>query len=104
MGTPIGKWVGMRRIGFVLLLAVVLAGCSVPASEAPRNAVEQTSSALNAAHWAVEPVSYTHLDVYKRQGPTFTAEIGSCPWRATPRLNIGPVLSTPCLLYTSRCV
>ena len=54
MGTPIGKWVGMRRIGFVLLLAVVLAGCSVPASEAPRNAVEQTSSALNAAHWAVE--------------------------------------------------
>ena len=44
----------MRRIGFVLLLAVVLAGCSVPASEAPRNAVEQTSSALNAAHWAVE--------------------------------------------------
>jgi hypothetical protein len=54
VGTPIGKWVGMRRIGFVLLLAVVLAGCSVPASEAPRNAVEQTSSALNAAHWAVE--------------------------------------------------
>ena len=43
-----------------------------------------------------EPVSYTHLDVYKRQpegSPAFS--------------RFGPLcvrLITPCLLYTSRCV
>ena len=38
-----------------------------------------------------DPVSYTHLDVYKRQPPTPPPPALWCPWWC-------------CLLYTSRCV
>ena len=53
------------------------------------------------ASMARSPVSYTHLDVYKRQ---------VSPWRAAPPSPLFPPippiikLLTPCLLYTSRCV
>ena len=43
---------------------------------------------------APEPVSYTHLDVYKRQGLDRIA-----PGRMESRSGL-----YPCLLYTSRCV
>ena len=72
--------------------------------------------------YALEPVSYTHLDVYKRQGKTYTAI--ALAVRALKNKEIKKIiLSRPaveageklgflpgdmkdkiCLLYTSRCV
>ena len=50
------------------------------------------------------PVSYTHLDVYKRQ--ILKARRFHCVFLLMPRLRINaPILqSGSCLLYTSRCV
>ena len=45
----------------------------------------------------LEPVSYTHLDVYKRQGLPPLTPI----WRAIMPIS---TLRRTCLLYTSRCV
>ena len=47
---------------------------------------------------ALTPVSYTHLDVYKRQGLCFAPGSSFAPG--------SPTLASPfsCLLYTSRCV
>ena len=55
-----------------------------------------------------DPVSYTHLDVYKRQGISSdwqTDSIHLLPLRPTEMMHLRPV-NTPlsCLLYTSRCV
>ena len=58
------------------------------------------------------PVSYTHLDVYKRQGPTgpqgITGPIGEQGFTGStgPVAATGPTgpQGTTCLLYTSRCV
>ena len=87
--------------------------------------------ALSAARQGYGPVSYTHLDVYKRQGQTrgdwpysvaehsllveeiFTRQTGeSAKWRLAallhdaPEYVIGDMISPvkACLLYTSRCV
>ena len=49
---------------------------------------------------ALAPVSYTHLDVYKRQAPTKTACNRSA--RSSRAAPASPNCS--CLLYTSRCV
>ena len=48
-------------------------------------------------HLVDDPVSYTHLDVYKRQ-PGRAARDSRSGWPGPG----GP--SPPCLLYTSRCV
>ncbi|ORD00642.1 hypothetical protein A4T35_07930 [Escherichia coli] len=47
----------------------------------------------------IEPVSYTHLDVYKRQVFIIAASV-------VTRATIGGVIEqyNICLLYTSRCV
>ena len=54
-----------------------------------------------------EPVSYTHLDVYKRQASS-SACIISCSGFAVSSarylLRSFAASSSPCLLYTSRCV
>ena len=61
------------------------------------------------------PVSYTHLDVYKRQVESFSETAKLYNWAynnfsmrqvaATDELYRQPVaLSKHCLLYTSRCV
>ena len=56
------------------------------------------------------PVSYTHLDVYKRQSMTAGAWISSCS-KATPEIESATLKAPPelfaisinvCLLYTSR--
>ena len=60
----------------------------------------------------VEDVSYTHLDVYKRQVVLGTAVTGSGPHSGDAdepiRFGFDPVatsrLHSGCLLYTSRCV
>ena len=44
----------------------------------------------------INPVSYTHLDVYKRQTTI------SAPGSGRASTSLGPF--RPCLLYTSRCV
>ena len=54
-----------------------------------------------------EPVSYTHLDVYKRQvsegaRSSATRMLGSVPCREA--LSTPCRMSSICLLYTSRCV
>ena len=62
-------------------------------------------------HELLEPVSYTHLDVYKRQvsrssesPPVSCSSSESCGSSAPPsESSLSSVLST-CLLYTSRCV
>ena len=60
-----------------------------------------------------EPVSYTHLDVYKRQALPFGGACGICAAAMTAfsRQSEGGPMQTinlkqyyPCLLYTSRCV
>ena len=49
----------------------------------------------------LEPVSYTHLDVYKRQGKSRPQGAIAFP-TSPPQPPAGR--SVPCLLYTSRCV
>ena len=63
---------------------------------------------------AVAPVSYTHLDVYKRQGQDGAVHTYLCPCanlrpaHAPRRLRITGIevvrYAHSCLLYTSRCV
>ena len=52
-------------------------------------------------------VSYTHLDVYKRQGPAevseLAAEFAGDGWDPKLQQFIAAIEKT-CLLYTSRCV
>ena len=49
------------------------------------------------------PVSYTHLDVYKRQIPVlFNIDIAAKFQRVTAHIKIK--ITIDCLLYTSRCV
>ena len=51
-----------------------------------------------AAPVGAEPVSYTHLDVYKRQALAQR-------WRSGgPEFRHSDNALRPCLLYTSRCV
>ena len=53
---------------------------------------------------AIHPVSYTHLDVYKRQ---VQASGGSAvAVQDVPHAQTGSygIVATDCLLYTSRCV
>ena len=51
-----------------------------------------------AANKNLEPVSYTHLDVYKRQ--VFTILLSTTNWSAQKKFTHNDI----CLLYTSRCV
>ena len=57
----------------------------------------------------VKPVSYTHLDVYKRQGLTFAVDEPAKVGRdriadAAAAAEHYPLPCMTCLLYTSRCV
>ena len=56
----------------------------------------------------VYPVSYTHLDVYKRQGHIRSLMAKKLSWRVAPELRFYVDTSVDqaeaCLLYTSRCV
>ena len=56
---------------------------------------------LDAQYWA-RPVSYTHLDVYKRQvfGGTSNA-LDFLPLDRSGNRRFIPVMVYPCLLYTS---
>ena len=65
-----------------------------------------------ACGWTQEAVSYTHLDVYKRQ-PMPDASIMKTPGRIGRRRRkpercgisgCGQTVEKSCLLYTSRCV
>ena len=51
----------------------------------------------------VEPVSYTHLDVYKRQHNENRTRIRCSQISTRPGPNLRR-RQYPCLLYTSRCV
>ena len=64
--------------------------------------IEMASTATKNLRTGAEPVSYTHLDVYKRQ----PGELNECQ---TTFVFTLPVINTNnkdkiCLLYTSRCV
>ena len=66
-------------VGVVVVVLVALAaGFLWWTDMVRRNANDQLAEAFVAAQ---EPVSYTHLDVYKRQGPDHGAE-GRCRGRA----------------------
>ena len=52
--------------------------------------------------FCVKPVSYTHLDVYKRQGRRLLTR--SILERIKEKENIFLQCTDSCLLYTSRCV
>ena len=57
----------------------------------------------------IDPVSYTHLDVYKRQMsdkcPPFVRGGGKALFASlAARFRSASVEDCPCLLYTSRCV
>ena len=61
------------------------------------------------AHDCHGPVSYTHLDVYKRQGPNKGIEYAIAAMEKVAAkfpevLYIVLGATHPCLLYTSRCV
>ena len=80
---------------------------------AARHAVpERTAKFLSSAH-AAGPVSYTHLDVYKRQIPDMVrAAAGYITEKNVAMFERTGVLTQAechsryeiCLLYTSRCV
>ena len=122
---------------FELLVAVILSAISAyfsaarmrPHLPAPKQAERMGWAAwptLYAQHWTmvltfpITPVSYTHLDVYKRQGlvdAPLDGEVGGELRLGEPlqapegqRLallvegGVVPVYMLPCLLYTSRCV
>ena len=68
------------------------------ASNGPAGAANEAATLTGAA----EPVSYTHLDVYKRQ------DVRAAAGRLVPYLESGheveDIRRRDCLLYTSRCV
>ena len=74
----------------------------------PRAAVSLKPAPQPAAAGPLAPVSYTHLDVYKRQPEAVHRQ--SPPHN--PQIRQGypadpeswPACPVPCLLYTSRCV
>ena len=60
---------------------------------------------LTDAGVSVAPVSYTHLDVYKRQiSPCFLKATVRKPGYLSPYLDKQLWEVKSCLLYTSRCV
>ena len=66
-------------------------------------------SASGVRHRVPGPVSYTHLDVYKRQGAVWIdPDFGLYPIAAAAHAgdNVLTLVAQPftCLLYTSRCV
>ena len=65
--------------------------------------VEQIAEEGNVRDYVmatIEPVSYTHLDVYKRQHLIAAAEAGE----PTISIELSKTETYSCLLYTSRCV
>ena len=63
----------MKRIFFVVLLAfVLLAGCKKDVRVETSDLSQASPACMQAEHSrSLDPVSYTHLDVYKRQLPGF---------------------------------
>ena len=80
----------MKKIHIILLLALGLGVSSC-----------FTSYISNKQVMGVQPVSYTHLDVYKRQ-----TEYISCPGCGRTLYDLEKTIARikACLLYTSRCV
>ena len=63
--------------------------------------ITRKETALND-HFCVNPVSYTHLDVYKRQVEQYGVYwVELDPTRGGEMAKTRPCV---CLLYTSRCV
>ena len=58
-------------------------------------------AAISGSSVATTSVSYTHLDVYKRQGTDLHLHRPGAQLRAR---SAHPGRALPCLLYTSRCV
>ena len=98
-----GRW-GVVRAEWRLIVGVALtgvAGCQI----AYFNAVThlQVSVALLIEYLGIVPVSYTHLDVYKRQLQSHTAPINE--WIMEQLIMVDALKrASACLLYTSRCV
>ena len=67
--------------------------------EAVGTVVSSASTELSAQ---IEPVSYTHLDVYKRQRLLFW--ILKFAGTNVKKLSFFIAFTCTCLLYTSRCV
>ena len=75
---------------------------------------EMGISIFNRSSKGIAPVSYTHLDVYKRQAVTSSVTvlgISSTLSKSPPSASITSLMvafstgrSQVCLLYTSRCV
>ena len=82
---------------YVLLLLFIavlcISACSAPASEPSSSNNVSEVSTLN-------PVSYTHLDVYKRQALPLTGRLNPKSLRFCAACKA----AYSCLLYTSRCV
>ena len=85
---------GLALLAAVGAMAVRLGTTSLSAVLA--DPVWRDDPGFTAAMAVLVPVSYTHLDVYKRQTLR-----GSGPSRGSPRWRRG---CSTCLLYTSRCV
>ena len=72
----------MREHGIKPVLDIALPqGVTVQKREDERNVFYFLQNYDDAAHM-VEPVSYTHLDVYKRQSPTSACAGWARPWTA----------------------
>ena len=83
--------------------------------ESGKSSISQGSEQLNSAinQTMDQPVSYTHLDVYKRQveTPSGTQEVATgtsskvnSDGKNTETTTTNPGYTYTCLLYTSRCV
>ena len=80
----------MKRSFKVSVVAAALALCGVAAQAAEKV--------------TIQPVSYTHLDVYKRQGHAGGLCHGHGAGRGAGRADRAFAHAGACLLYTSRCV
>ena len=73
----LGSLVGLVIVAWLLLYLLISVGCSYPANYAEQKINEAYDTILRADKVTAEmipaPVSYTHLDVYKRQTRTSPA-------------------------------
>ena len=90
---PLVQAARLSHSAFAQALAALDSGAAVDVLHLPPEANGVVGYNASGDGFNFQPVSYTHLDVYKRQV--------CCRW---PMPAPAPMAASSCLLYTSRCV